>query len=91
VQIANELGKDIWINVPALVDDAYVRSLAELLQRTLAPDRAVYVEYSNELWNTQFPQAEAKPPGRDRGGGGRRHHVDEGPQVHAGAAQGGHG
>ena len=59
VQIANELGKDIWINVPALVDDAYVRSLAELLHRTLAPERVVYVEYSNELWNTVFPQAEA--------------------------------
>lgn len=59
VQIANELGKDIWINVPALADDAYVRSLAELLQRTLAPGRAVYVEYSNELWNAVFSQTAA--------------------------------
>jgi hypothetical protein len=59
VQIANELGKDIWINVPALADDAYVRSLADLLHRTLAPGRVVYVEYSNELWNTVFPQAAA--------------------------------
>jgi hypothetical protein len=59
VQIANELGKDIWINVPALADDAYVRALAELLHGTLAPGRAVYVEYSNELWNTQFAQTAA--------------------------------
>ena len=56
VQMANELGKDIWINVPAGVDDAYVRSLAVLLHRTLAPGRVVYVEYSNELWNPQFSQ-----------------------------------
>ncbi|MEJ5990297.1 hypothetical protein WG902_09885 [Ramlibacter sp. PS3R-8] len=59
VQMANELGKDIWINVPALADDAYVRALAELLHRTLAPGRVVYVEYSNELWNSQFPQTAA--------------------------------
>ncbi|MBL0392011.1 hypothetical protein JJ685_12795 [Ramlibacter monticola] len=56
VQMANELAKDIWINVPALADDAYVRSLAVLLHQTLAPGRVVYVEYSNELWNTQFSQ-----------------------------------
>jgi hypothetical protein len=59
IQIANELGKDIWINVPALADDAYVRSLAELLKQNLAADRAVYVEYSNELWNFQFSQTSA--------------------------------
>ncbi|HEY0824850.1 MAG TPA: hypothetical protein VGD76_13765 [Ramlibacter sp.] len=56
IQLANELGKDIWINVPFLADDAYVRELAELLERSLRADRAVYVEYSNELWNHQFSQ-----------------------------------
>ena len=59
VQLANELGKDIWINVPALADDDYVRNLALLLKGTLAPQRAVYVEYSNELWNAQFSQTTA--------------------------------
>jgi hypothetical protein len=54
VQMANELGKDIWINVPVMADDAYVRSLAELLKQSLAPGRVVYVEYSNELWNYSF-------------------------------------
>lgn len=56
IEIANEFAKDIWINIPVLADDAYVRSLAELLKQQLAPGRAVYVEYSNELWNTQFTQ-----------------------------------
>ncbi len=59
VQLANELEKDIWINIPVLADDDYVRSLARLLKQTLAPGRVVYVEYSNELWNHQFPQTKA--------------------------------
>lgn len=56
VDVANELGKDIWVNIPAGADDAYVRSLAELLNTSLAPARNVYVEFSNELWNFQFQQ-----------------------------------
>lgn len=58
VQIANELGKDVWINIPVLADDEHVRSLAQLLKQKLAPGRVVYLEYSNELWNAQFPQTE---------------------------------
>jgi len=58
IQMANELGKDLWINVPVLADDDYVRSLAQLLKRDLSAQRVVYLEYSNELWNTQFPQTE---------------------------------
>jgi len=56
IQMANELGKDIWINVPVHADDAYVRSLAELLKQNLASNRVVYVEYSNEVWNEVFAQ-----------------------------------
>lgn len=56
VQIANQLGKDIWINIPVLADDTYIRSLATLLKQSLAPGRVVYLEYSNELWNSIFPQ-----------------------------------
>jgi hypothetical protein len=56
IQMANELGKDMWINIPVFADDAYVRSLAELLKQNLASNRVVYVEYSNELWNEVFPQ-----------------------------------
>jgi hypothetical protein len=56
IQMANELGKDLWINIPVFADDAYIRSLAELLKQNLASDRVVYVEYSNELWNAVFQQ-----------------------------------
>jgi hypothetical protein len=70
VQLANETGKDLWINIPALVDDAYVTNVANLLKYgsdgqnpytsaqaspaypPLNPNLHVYVEYSNELWNT---------------------------------------
>lgn len=57
IQIANELDKDIWINIPGGASDTYVRSLAQLIKRDLAPGRVVYVEYSNELWNFIFPQS----------------------------------
>lgn len=56
IQIANHLGKDIWINVPVHANDAYVRALAQLLKKQLMPGRVVYVEYSNELWNYMFSQ-----------------------------------
>lgn len=57
IQLANQAGKDLWINVPDQADDDYVRQLATLLKATLRPDRVVYVEYSNEVWNFLFEQA----------------------------------
>jgi hypothetical protein len=56
IEVANQLGKDIWINVPVHANDTYVRSLAALLKSQLLPGRVVYVEYSNELWNHMFTQ-----------------------------------
>jgi hypothetical protein len=57
IQMANELGKDIWINIPLGADDDHIRQLATLLKDTLAPGRVVYLEYSNEVWNWAFPQS----------------------------------
>jgi hypothetical protein len=59
IQMANELGKDIWINIPLNADDDHIRQLATLLNTQLAPGRVVYLEYSNELWNWSFPQTNA--------------------------------
>jgi hypothetical protein len=59
IQMANELGKDIWVNVPLGADDDHIRQLATLLKDTLAPGRVVYLEYSNEVWNWAFPQSNA--------------------------------
>ena len=57
IQLSNELNEDLWINVPHLADDDYVRNLAQLVQQQLKPGLRVWVEYSNEVWNGNFPQA----------------------------------
>jgi hypothetical protein len=54
--LANDLDKNIWVNMPHLADDAYVRAFARAVLAGLEPERAVYVEYSNEVWNFQFEQ-----------------------------------
>ena len=58
VDLANRLGKDVWLCVPHLADDAYVRGMAELVRDRVEPELRVWVEYSNEVWNDQFEQAQ---------------------------------
>ncbi len=52
--LANQTGADPWLNVPTQVDDEFVVHMAQTVLAELAPDRRVYVEYSNEIWNTAF-------------------------------------
>lgn len=70
VAMANETGKDLYINVPIGASNAYITNLANLIlygsdgtnpytspqaNPVWAPLNAnlhVYVEYSNEVWNT---------------------------------------
>ena len=56
IQLANQTHKDLWINIPVLATDDYVKQLAQLMKEKLDKDRVVYIEYSNELWNAIFPQ-----------------------------------
>jgi hypothetical protein len=56
IELANTIGADAWINLPALADDDYVTNLARLVHSTLRSDLRVWVEYSNELWNGGFEQ-----------------------------------
>lgn len=56
VEIANLTQKDIWINIPHQANDAYVDSLAHFLQSHLNPSSKIYLEYSNEVWNSIFSQ-----------------------------------
>ncbi len=44
--------KDIWINIPDRASDDYINGLGSLLKLTLDPAVNIYLEYSNELWNT---------------------------------------
>jgi hypothetical protein len=56
IELANLTGKDLWINIPDQATDDYVRQLARLFKRNLAPDRKLYIEWSNEVWNDIFDQ-----------------------------------
>ncbi len=56
IQLCNTLQKDAWICVPHLADDNYVQQTAQLLRDNLIPYLKIYIEYSNETWNGQFPQ-----------------------------------
>jgi hypothetical protein len=58
VALANKLGADPHFNMPALFDEEYVRSFATLVKSQLRPDLVARVEYSNEVWNWDFPQAQ---------------------------------
>jgi len=56
IQLANDLKEDLWLTVPHLADDDYVRKLAILVSQRLSPELRVWVEYSNEVWNASFQQ-----------------------------------
>lgn len=58
VALANQIGVDPWFNMPHAADDAYMRQFAEVVKRDLDPGLKTYVEYSNEIWNFIFEQAE---------------------------------
>lgn len=55
--LSNRAGADAWISIPHRADDGYVRELARLLKTRLNPERKVYIEYSNEIWNNVFQQS----------------------------------
>ena len=58
VELANLTGKDIWVNVPANPTKEYMTELAKLLNDNVREDVHIYVEYSNEVWNWGFSQAQ---------------------------------
>ena len=56
IDLCNRQQADAWFCMPHLADDDYVRNFARTVKEQLDPSRKVYVEYSNEVWNSQFPQ-----------------------------------
>jgi hypothetical protein len=56
--LANQIGVDPWFTMPHQADDAYIRRFAEAVRDGLDPRLKAHVEYSNEVWNFIFPQAE---------------------------------
>lgn len=52
-----KMGVPAWINMPHLVGDDYFRSAAKLMLETYPKKIPLIVEFSNEVWNSQFKQA----------------------------------
>ncbi len=52
IEIANRTQTDPWINVPVSASSDYVTQLATLFQEALDPGLTLYVESSNEVWNS---------------------------------------
>jgi len=52
--LANTLKRDIWVNMPHIAGNDYVRNYAKQVYAELDPSLKVYLEYSNEVWNPGF-------------------------------------
>mgnify|MGYP000553125040 CR=1 FL=1 len=56
VGFSNRMKAAPWINIHHRASDRYVRKFAEFFRDNLNPDLKIYIEYSNEVWNSRFPQ-----------------------------------
>ncbi len=56
IDLCNREKADAWFCMPHLADDGYVRQFARMVKEKLDPDLKAYIEYSNEVWNSQFAQ-----------------------------------
>jgi len=52
IEIANRTQTDPWINVPVSAGTDYVTQLATMFKENLHPQLKIYVESSNEVWNS---------------------------------------
>lgn len=58
LELANRTGAEPWFTLPHLADDDYMRRFAEAVRDGLRPDLRAWVEFSNEVWNWSFTQAD---------------------------------
>ncbi len=58
IALANALNADPWFTLPHLSEDGLVRDFAMLAHADLNPGLVAHVEFSNEVWNWQFAQAQ---------------------------------
>lgn len=55
IALSNQLHAEPWFNMPAPANDDFIRLFAQTVRASLDPSLRVYVEYSNEVWNTGAP------------------------------------
>jgi hypothetical protein len=68
VDLCNREHADAWFCMPHQCDDDYVRQFATQVRDTLDPGLKVYIEYSNEVWNSGFQQCRwAQDKGQELG------------------------
>ena len=58
VALANQINAEPWFNMPHQANDEYMAKFAQVVKQQLNPKLKVYVEFSNEVWNWQFPQSQ---------------------------------
>ncbi|MFN4895125.1 MAG: InlB B-repeat-containing protein [Pseudomonadota bacterium] len=56
VELANTTNASPWFTMPHQADDLFIQSFAQATKSGLSAGLAVYVEYSNEVWNDVFSQ-----------------------------------
>lgn len=59
VTLCNELAVPMWVCVPYYADDEYITQLATLIRDEFNASLPIYVEWSNEVWNTKFDAGKA--------------------------------
>jgi hypothetical protein len=55
-RMVNVSGLNAWINIPHLASNDYITKFATYLYANISANSLIYVEYSNEVWNTMFAQ-----------------------------------
>ncbi len=90
VALANKTMTNMWLNVPTMASDDYVRQMMAYVRDNLDPKLSVKLEYSNEVWNFGFQQAAyaheeaAKMWGQDANGDGVINPKDQAEQLGSG-------
>ena len=57
IKLLNDYNLDGWVCVPHRASNDYIQGMAQLFYTTLKSERKLTVEYSNEVWNWMFGQA----------------------------------
>ena len=77
VELANQTDTIPWFTIPHQATDEYVENFAQYVEENLEPDKKVYVEYSNEVWNWNFEQAKwAEERAKQEWGDSDLNHLD---------------